>query len=359
MKNKLMYLANAANIHTKRWAVHFSKTYSITILSFEDAKIDGVEVIPLRSPLRGLMRYIWTIPFVRMTLAKIKPQILHAHYAGGYGLVGALAGFHPYVLSVWGSDIYQAPRNSVIYRKILKFMLKQADYLCSTSIAMASEAQRYVNRNFIITPFGIDCEIYRKFEVAGQSEEFVVGTVKKLDKLYGVDRLLQAFALLCGQAPRTRLRLLIIGDGDERANLRDLANSLGISSSVEFYGGARQEDVPTLLNRMTVYVALSRSESFGVAVLEASACELPVVVSDAGGLPEVVVDGETGFVIKNGEPQLAAIAIKKLIGDPMLRDCMGAAGRKFVLSKYRWEYTVKELEGLYTEISAAGSYKCD
>ncbi len=358
MKDTVVFLANAASIHTIRLALHLSKTYSITILSFEEAKIDGVEVILLRSPVPGLLRYLWVIPFVWVALKKLRPQILHAHYAGGYGLIGALSGFHPYVLSVWGSDIYQVPNNSVIRRRMLRFMLNSADYLCSTSIAMANAAQNYINRDFLITPFGINCDIYKPFELTRSSEEFIIGTVKKLDKLYGVDRLLHAFALLCKQTSGAKLRLLIVGDGDERASLIDLARALGVSSRVEFFGSARQEDVPLLLNRMTVYVALSRSESFGVAVLEASACKLPVVVSDAGGLPEVVVDGETGFVIKDGDSTLAAAAIKKLIDDPILRERMGAAGQEFVRSRYRWENTVKKMEELYKRITSRYPAKC-
>lgn len=359
MKENIVFLANAASIHTERWAVHLSKSYSITILSFEDAQIDGVEIISLRSPIKSLLRYIWVVPSVRRILAKLRPKILHAHYAGGYGLIGMMCGFHPYVLSVWGSDIYQAPKNSVVRKWILKCILNQADYLCSTSVAMANEAKKYVNRDFLITPFGIDCNIYRPFEVASSSEEFVIGTVKKLDKLYGLDRLLNAFAILCEQKPQVRLRLLIVGDGEERASLTALANNLGISSFVEFYGTARQENVPALLNKMMVFVALSRSESFGVAVLEASACKLPVVVSDAGGLPEVVAEGVTGFVVKDGDPRLAAIAIKKLMADSVLREQMGTAGQEFVRSRYQWEHTAKEMEYLYTRINMSCADQCD
>ena len=350
MKDKIVYLANAANIHTKRWATHFSRKYSITILSFEPAQIDNVEVIQLHSPLPGLLRYLWVAPIVSKLLSDIKPNIVHAHYAGGYGLLGALSGFQPYVVSLWGSDVYQAPKVSAIHRQILKFILKRAKYLCSTSVAMAREARLYAKSDFVITPFGIDCDVYRPSDIKSLPGEIVIGTVKKLDVLYGVDRLIRAFALMCNELPERNLSLLIVGDGEERDRLISLASSLGISSYVEFAGAPRQEEVPGLLRRMSVYVALSRSESFGVAVLEASACGLPVVVSDAGGLTEVVSDGETGFIIPQGDPAQAAKALVRLVADAELRNHMGNAGREFVRSHFQWKDNVQVMENLYTKI---------
>lgn len=349
MKCKIVYLANASNIHTKRWAWHFSSKYSITILSFEPAQIDNVKVIQLRSPLPGLLRYLWVVPLVRKLLSDIGPNFVHAHYAGGYGLLGALSGFQPYVVSLWGSDVYQAPKVSAINRQILKIILKRAKYLCSTSVAMSREARLYANRDFVITPFGIDCDVYCPSNIKS-SGVIVIGTIKKLDMLYGVDRLIRAFALVRKELPERNLRLLIVGDGEEKDRLNSLSSSLGISSFVEFTGAARQEEVPELLRRMSVYVALSRSESFGVAVLEASACGIPVVVSDAGGLPEVVSDGESGYVIPHGEPAMAAKALARLITDVQLRNRMGNTGREFVLSHYQWKNNVQAMENLYAKI---------
>lgn len=348
---KIVYLANASNIHTKRWATHFSHSYSITILSFEDAQIDNVKVIKLHSPLfNGLLRYLWVIAQVKKMLAEVNPKIVHAHYAGGYGMLASLSGFHPYVLSVWGSDIYQAPRASFINQLMLKYILNSADYLCSTSTAMAAEARKYTDRDFLITSFGVNCDFYCPNNKQISHGKILIGTVKKLDSLYGVDRLIRAFALVKNILPDYNLHLLIVGDGDERERLSVLALSLGISQYVEFAGNADQDDVPEMLGRMSVYVALSRSESFGVAVLEASACGLPVVVSDAGGLPEVVRDGITGFIIPNGDPVTAANAIVRLVTDHELRNRMGLAGREFVMSRFQWKNCVREMEDLYMNI---------
>lgn len=103
------------------------------------------------------------------------------------------------------------------------------------------------------------------------------------------------------------------------------------------------------MNRMDVFCAPSLSESFGVAVIEASACETPVVVSNVGGLPEVVIDEVTGFIVEPKHVEQLAEKILILVNDQSLRKQMGAAGRKFVLENYAWEKNVDTMESIYIE----------
>ncbi|NQU86186.1 MAG: DNA recombination protein RmuC, partial [Mariniphaga sp.] len=101
------------------------------------------------------------------------------------------------------------------------------------------------------------------------------------------------------------------------------------------------------LNLMDIYVAMSRSESFGVAILEASACQLPVVVSNIGGLPEVVQDKITGFIVGSEDVEACADALVSLVKDRNLRNQMGKAGRKFVKEHYEWTYCSKLMLNIY------------
>ncbi len=110
--------------------------------------------------------------------------------------------------------------------------------------------------------------------------------------------------------------------------------------------------MPAELNKLDVYVALSRthSESFGVAVIEASACGLPVVVADVGGLPEVVERDLTGFIVPPNDPAAAAKAIARLIGDGQLRRRMGDAGRAHVAAHYEWSACVDRALALFRSL---------
>ena len=98
------------------------------------------------------------------------------------------------------------------------------------------------------------------------------------------------------------------------------------------------------------YVALSTHESFGVAVIEASACEIRVVVSNVGSLPEVVEDGVSGTIVSSENPEEAAIAIEKYIFDENLRKKTGKSGRERVEKLYNWKVNVSDMINIYTEI---------
>jgi glycosyltransferase involved in cell wall biosynthesis len=344
-------LANAARPHTVKWAEHFSRNgWRVFVLSFEAGQISDPNVsVAGLTPFGGGARYILAAPRVRTLLGRIRPDIVHAHYATGYGLLGSLAAPSPYVLSVWGSDIYEYPRRSPVHAQLLRFNLGRADYICSTSQAMARETQRYTTKPGTVTPYGVDCEAYapKPGGEVGELRPLVVGTVKTLDHPYGVESLIRAFASVAEQYTARDVRLVIAGDGPLRDSLEDLARDLGRSGRVDFLGQIPQETVPAVLRSFDIFAALSLRESFGVAVLEASACGIPVVASNVDGLPEVVEDGVTGFLVPPADPSAAAAMLQRLLSDRKLRAEMGAAGRSFVLDRYEWERTARTMDDLY------------
>ena len=150
----------------------------------------------------------------------------------------------------------------------------------------------------------------------------------------------------------SKLRLLIVGGGRDRSSLELLADSLDISKVTEFTGAVPHAAVPDYLNRLDIYVAASRldSESFGVAVLEASASSLPVIVTDVGGLPEVVEDGVTGRIVPRDAPHALAKAIEELILNEGLRKSMGLSGLHRVLERYSWKDSVSKMEEIYEKV---------
>jgi glycosyltransferase involved in cell wall biosynthesis len=282
-----------------------------------------------------------------------KPDLLHAHYASGYGTLSRLSGFSPNILSVWGSDVYEFPYQSKRKESLLRKNLRAADFLWTTSRALEQQTMRFVGteREIEITPFGIDCDHFTPGLARPADDTFVVGTVKSLEPAYGIDKLLRAFALLKGSPPDGRSpKLVVAGEGSLKSSLERLALDLGIAQDTEFVGAIPHQRVPELLNSFSVFVALSTSESFGVAVLEASACGVPVIVSDAGGLPEVVVDGKTGLIIQGGDPDLAFLGLKRIAEDRDLALAMGKEGRRFVRETYDWNENVTRVANAYQMI---------
>ncbi|MEP1138790.1 MAG: glycosyltransferase family 4 protein, partial [Balneola sp.] len=175
---------------------------------------------------------------------------------------------------------------------------------------------------------------------------------KWMENKYGIDTLIRAFALFSNKYPSKKFKLYLIGNGSKRDELIALAKELAVFDNCEFAGKSTHSKVPMWLNKFDIFVALSRldSESFGVSVIEASACELPVVVSDSGGLPEVVEDGKTGIVVPKENAQKAFKAIEFLYQNQTIAKEMGLCGRKRVLENYDWNTSVKQMENVYRQI---------
>lgn len=350
-------LLGAANsIHLQRWALALAERgLRVSVITQHgDQALDYPPPIALhRLPWRGFAGYFANVPALRALLRRLQPDLLHVHYASGYGSTAALARWRPMLLSVWGADVYEFPRRGPLQRALLLHNLRRADRLASTSEAMAAQVRRLwpTAGPIAITPFGVDTS--RFVPAPKTAPALVVGTVKTLAPKYGIDTLLQGFALARGRLPADA-QLQVVGDGPQRAELAALATRLGLDSQLRWIGAVDHRQVPARLQGMDVYVAVSRddSESFGVAVVEASACALPVIVSDAGGLPEVVEHGVTGLVVPREDPQALADAIVALAADALRRARLGAGGRARVLQHYDWPRCVDRLLATYDAVLA-------
>ena len=355
---RVVFLANASTIHTVKRVNKLSRlgctVHLITLHpSTGDDVVDHdvtVHLLPFHPPL-GYVLNVWKL---RGLLQCIRPDVLHAHYASGYGTLSRLAGFHPTVLSVWGTDVFDFPYQARWKKRLLCKNLLFADYIDSSSFVMKRQTESLARLKHAITilPPGVDCDRFRPLPHRGDGAEIVIGTVRTLEEKYGVEYLISAFAILTAVSVGMRLKLLIVGEGPLRGKLEKLARDLGIHDITEFTGKVSHRMIPKYLNRLSVFVAVSvlDSESFGVAVLEASACGIPVVVSDVGGLPEVVENNVSGFVVPKRDPEATAKAIMRLIGDPELRERMGRAGRRFVLGRYEWNENAGRIKKLYEDV---------
>ncbi|MEI8011487.1 MAG: glycosyltransferase [Candidatus Omnitrophota bacterium] len=356
---KIALLSGANSIHTTRWANAFAlKGHEVHLITQHlpgELLIPAVKVHLLS--IKSKWGYFLNVFYLKYLLNQIKPDILNAHYASGYGTLARLSGFHPLVLSVWGSDVYDYPFESKFNFWMVKKNLMHADMVCSTSYAMADQTRKICPslKDIRITPFGVDLKRFDR-QSSVPENEFVVGIVKTLEPKYGIEYLIKAFAVVKQKYQgNKKLKLMIAGKGSQLESLKSLAESLKISEVV-FMGYVPHIQVSKVFNQFSVVVILSESESFGVAAIEASACELPVVVSNVGGLPEVIKDGRTGFVVPAKDPESAAVAILKLIDDEGLCQSMGAEGRRLVVQEYDWDKNVDLMLGIFREVSLASRH---
>lgn len=355
---KLVILAGANSIHTVKWANGLQNSgiqvYLISqhpLMHQLDPKVEYYEI-----KNQGILGYFTMVAKVKNLLKKINPDVVNAHYASGYGTTARLIGFHPYLLSVWGSDIFLFPKKSFLHKYLVKKNLIKADIVASTSYCMASETKSLVilKKEIEITPFGVDEKIFfnnRTYQLNGflNKDKIIIGTVKLLKHVYGIDILISSFALLhqrlSSENPdlASMLYLTIVGGGGQLAELQALVESFNLSDRVEFMGQVSHDQVPLELAKFDIYMALSRSESFGVAVLEAGLNQCPVIVSNVGGLPELVIDHHTGIIVESENPKQAANAMYELITQPKLLATYGKNAQAHVLKNYTWTASINKM----------------
>jgi glycosyltransferase involved in cell wall biosynthesis len=362
---RILLLADPSSAHTIKWANGlFEKGLEIYIFGlskYDPTQYDkNIRIESFQTPDRvktklggNLLKtmYLAAFPRLKKVIRIFKPDIVHAHYVASYGLIGALTGFHPFILSVWGIDILTFPSNSFFHKFIIQFSLKRADKILATSEYLAKETRNYTNRQIIITPFGIDTEIFKPFENKSSlsKDEIIIGTVKSMEKKYGIDYVIKSFAFLKKKYPDKHLKLLLVGGGSLEDKFKKMISKFSISDSSTITGHIPFNKIQDYHNQLSIAVYVSNVESFGVSILESSACEKPVVVSNVGGLPEVVEDGETGFIVKSINVDSIAAAIEILILDKDLREKLGKTGRNRVVDKFDWNKNVDHMINIYNQ----------
>lgn len=363
---KVLLLADPASSHIIKWANGLNrKGIEVFIFGLSDYYPDGyhdnikiknvdfsnsVKKTKDGSILKSI--YLTTLPKLKKYILAIKPDIIHSHSASSYGFLGALSGFHPFFVSVWGSDIYIFPKKSMFHRMILKYTLLKADNIFSTGFTMKAETEIYTSKNVDVIHFGVDTSDFKPSQVKSifNDEDIVIGTVKTLDYNYGIEYLIEAFARLIEKYPTLPLKLLLVGGGGMIDTLKDYAISRNVNELTTFTGQVPFSAVPIYQNMLDIAVYPSISESFGVSVLEASACRKPVVVSDAGGLTEVVENEVTGLIFPSKDVAKLFSKLERLLFDAEIREKMGKAGRERVIKHFNWEDNLKQMVNNYYEI---------
>lgn len=330
----------------------------ITMHPETEAYSESVKIHHLRfSPPLG---YLLNTSELRTLLRRLRPDLLHAHYASGYGTLARLSRFHPVLLSVWGSDVYNFPQQAPWKRKLVESNLRSADALASTSYAMKQQVETLVQPEhpITVTPFGVNVDQFRP-SVKTERDAIQIGCIRLLKENYGIEYLLRAFKVLVDRLAQESMdndqwkkspKLLIVGEGALRQSLEQLSRDLEIADRVRFIGAVFHADVPKWLGEMDIFCMPSLHESFGVAAIEAAACGLPVVASNVGGLPEVVHDGVTGFLVPPRDHMAITDRLYRLVTNPVLRRDMGNAGRKLVEREYDWQTNAGRMEALYHSI---------
>jgi len=362
---KILLLSDTYSEHTEKWALGLAdKGHEIGLFSFNKASYDWhnhknitvffepPQKINAESTLTKLS-YLKYVSILRKIIKHFQPDILHAHYATSYGLVGALSKFHPFVLSVWGSDVYDFPTRSRLHKRVFQYNLKQADALLSTSEVMKKELQKYTSKEIVVTPFGVDTQAFSpRISSHKQSQHINVGTIKPIEEKYGIRDIIAAAEIIVKDRGQSQYMFYLIGDGYDLDLYRHLVQERGLATNFVITGRIPFAEVHQYHNLLDVFlnVSINDSESFGVATVEAMACETPVIVTDVGGLMEVIDQGNYGTIIPKNNPLALADTVMAITSESDSYKKKAKAARQHVLRTYDWNRNLETMLEVYSQL---------
>ncbi len=291
---------------------------------------------------------------------KPKPDLIHAHfsYPDGFGMIELAKKWNiPLVISALGTiERKVAYEGSYTSRQIIKAM-NFADKVLSVSEDLKLHIVNLgINENnVIVVPNGVDTE---KFKPAGKEnarkllnlplDKNIILFVGALRSIKGVDYLIEAAKNFVDS--NTELYLVGRDDGLKKS-LKKMAQDFKITDFIKFIGPVNHEDIPLWVSASDILVLPSLSEGRPNVVLEALACEVPVVATDVGGIPELIINGETGYLVPAKNPLELSEKVNKLLGDENQREKMGKFGRKSIIQRgLTWEAHAKKTVDIYSKL---------
>ncbi|HKX13186.1 MAG TPA: glycosyltransferase family 4 protein [bacterium] len=333
-----------------------SRGYEIAVLSDDregrrevEETIDGTRVhrLPFRRGMAGdLASIVRAKKRLALIVAEFKPDLVHLHTSGPslfYFLEERLFREIPSLWTIHSVDYPKVEWNRRVLGSV-SAASAVSNYMRDQALSWSPESSPAIELVYNGLPMPeLDTS-------PGDSVRPFVLIVGRAEPEKGFDIGLRAFAALKDAQPG--LRLKIAGDGKELLALKELALELGIESKVDFLGWVEPNQAPSLMASASLALVPSRwEEPFGLVALEAAQRGKPVVASRVGGLPEIVVEGETGFLVAREDVGGMAGAMAKILGDSTLAQEMGRQARERARWVFGFERMVDEYEALYSSLS--------
>lgn len=293
---------------------------------------DPAETLSLSRQLSGLIR-------------EFRPDVVHLFQCSASAFFGGLtraAHPSPHLLTLHGSAL----TDQLAPGMIRHHLMHKVDWIVTCSEALLREVQGQMPGITAYSSVVSNC--LEMPALVPEPLPFAPPQLLCMGRVVpqkGFDLALVAFARLAPRFPG--IRLTIAGDGIDKPELEKFAHRLGIEDSVEFRGWVQPVQVPALMNQCTLVIMPSRFEPFGLVALQAAQMARPVVATRVGGLPEVVVDGETGWLVENGDVDALVTAMAFLLDHPNHATRMGQAARRRAQEVFRWAEYVDAYESLY------------
>lgn len=281
-----------------------------------------------------------------------KIDLIHAHWIIPSGLLCSIAKIilrKKLIISVHGSDI------SLIKHPFFKFIGKQILRMADTCTVNSAATKNSVlsvvklSKEPIIIPMGVDLNIFQPFKNVEVNNNYVkkpcIMTVGRLDKKKGINYLIDAMPKVIHKFPD--VKLVIVGEGPEKDNLINQIKMLSLEGNIYMAGAVQNKELPKYYNRADLFVLPSLEEGLGVVLLEAMACGTPVIGSDVGGIPDVIIDGKNGFLFKPRDSGDITEKILDCLSNETLLRNFSISGLSIVAEKFCWTAIAEKFSDEY------------
>ncbi|MBA3334291.1 MAG: N-acetyl-alpha-D-glucosaminyl L-malate synthase BshA [Acidobacteria bacterium] len=343
--------------------VHFISSSLPTRLTELGGRVHFHEVEMMSYPLFEHQPYTLALATKMGTVARAENlDLLHVHYAIPHSISAILAResiknhlYLPVITTLHGTDITLVGADRS-YLPITRYGIQQSDgvtavskFLKQATIETFDFDEIEVIPNFICPDeYRRDADSPLRTELAPKGEKILV----HVSNFRAVKRPVDCVEILAKVLQKgARANLVMVGDGPEYSAIKHRAKLLKVSDNVNFVG--KQAKIADYLGVADVSLLPSELESFGLAALEAQACEVPVVASRVGGVPEVINDGETGFLSDIGDTEKMSADVLKLLSDEKMRLAFGVKGRELAISRYSTEKIIPQYIKFYEKILAS------
>jgi L-malate glycosyltransferase len=364
---RILYIADSTSVHTQRWLRYFADLgYDIRLITIGQKR----QILPYVQHVINFERFYYGSPSFIPTLLKtrrlirsIRPDILHAHFVHQYGWLGALSGFHPFVLTGWGTDIIELPYASrfKIGKWLTRYALKKADAVTVTSDAAKRKAVALgaLPEKVTVIFWGVDTEKFRpdidtrqvRSELNIPDGSPVILSNRSFAPLYNNDIIIEAMEEILVKYPAAVLILQNAGDvpGGEQP-LKAKAEQMGILNSLRFLPSFDHDMLPPLYALADIYVSVPSWDAGPVSLKEAMACGCAPVISNVPGPIEWVRHDENGLVVPVRDPKKLARAVCRLLADPDMKDHFNVNNRKMILEHAGHASQMKQAEIIYQNL---------
>lgn len=300
--------------------------------------------------------FLFQLAALRRILRQQRIDLIHAHWLIPQGLTVAIAGMFtrnmpPMVCTSHGGDLLGL--NGQWLSLIKRWVIRRTSALTVVSSTMADCALSLGAKpeQLQTISMGVDTETLFTPDSATRRVDNEILFVGRLVEKKGCTYLLEAMPEILRQYPEVRLS--IAGSGPEEEALKQQADRLGIAHAVTFHGAVNNAEIPRLYRRATVFVAPSiitaqgDQEGLGLVLVEALACECPVVASDLPAIRDVIVHGSTGWLVPKKKPETIAKAVVMLLAEPDLRRQLAVDGRSHVMRNFDWAVVSSRYASLF------------